>query len=88
MNRMIALIAAALLAVIAATVLVLAFSADTGTLGPDVAWIEPLFGTGGVIVGGLTLAAAFLLFGLAMGRWENPQSVGDAEDRHREGLRG
>ena len=41
-------------------------------LGPGMAWFEPYFRLGGIALGGLILAAAFLVVGFGVGRWRRP----------------
>ena len=88
MGRVVMLMGAVILGAIAAGFLALAFSAERTGLSPDMAWAEPYVGPGGMIVGGLALAAAFLLVGLGMGRWRHPRPVPDAGDRRHEGVQG
>jgi hypothetical protein len=41
-------------------------------LGPGWAWFEPYIRVGGVALGALILAAAFLVIGVGVGRWRRP----------------
>ena len=41
-------------------------------LGPGMEPFEPLFKFGGVALGGLILATAFLVIGVGVGRWRRP----------------
>ena len=88
MGRVVMLMAAVILGAMAAGFLALALSAERNGLSPDMAWAEPYVGPGGMIVGGLALAAAFLLVGLGMGRWRHPRPVPDARERRHEGVQG
>ena len=83
MGRVVMLMGAVILGAMAAGFLALALSAERTGLSPDMAWAEPYVGPGG-----LSLAAAFLLVGLGMGRWRHPRPVPDAGDRRHEGVQG
>ena len=41
-------------------------------LGPGMERFEPVFKFGGVALGGLILATAFLVIGVGVGRWRRP----------------
>lgn len=88
MGRFFALMVAVILGGLAIGGLALGITAERGGLGSDMAWAEPYVGTGGMVLGGLALAAAFLLIGLALGRWQHPRPVPDPRERHHHGVQG
>ena len=73
MNRILALFIGIALGGLAGVVLAVSILIDAGkVLGPGLAWFEPFFKLGGVALGGLILAAAFLVIGVGVGRWRRP----------------
>jgi hypothetical protein len=79
---MLAIAAGIGLGILAGIVLTMATSAnDTATLGADLSWLAPYIRVAGIFVGGLMLAAAMLVIGLAMGRWRHPTP--ETGDTHR-----
>lgn len=73
MGRIVAICVGVALGGLAGVVLATATLIDVVKfLGPGRAWFEPFFRLGGIAVGGLILAAAFLVVGVGVGRWRRP----------------
>jgi hypothetical protein len=73
LNRILAVVVGIALGGVAGVVLAMSSLVDAGKmLGPSLAWFEPYFRLGGVAIGGLILAAAFLVVGVGVGRWGRP----------------
>ncbi len=53
--------------------------ADQPMFGNDLRWFSPYARTAGILGGGLCLAGALLIIGLATGHWSHPRP---AEGRH------
>jgi hypothetical protein len=72
-SRTLAIMVAITLGGVAGVVLAVSSLIDARqVLGPSLAWFEPYFRLGGIALGGLILAAAFLVVGLGVGRWRRP----------------
>lgn len=73
MSRVLAIFIGIALGGLAGVVLAMSSLIEAGkVLGPGMAWFEPYFRLGGVALGGLILAAAFLVIGVGVGRWRRP----------------
>jgi hypothetical protein len=73
LSRILAIVAGIALGGVAGVVLAVSSLVDANhMLGPSLAWFEPYFRLGGVALGGLILAAAFLVVGFGVGRWRRP----------------
>ena len=73
MSRVLALLIGIALGALAGVVLALSGLIDAQKiLGPDRAWFEPYFRAGGVALGALILAAAFMVIAIGVGRWRRP----------------
>jgi hypothetical protein len=72
-SRFVAIVVGIALGGIAGVVLAMSSLVDADQmLGPNLAWFEPYLRLGGVALGGLILAAAFLVVGVGVGRWRRP----------------
>jgi hypothetical protein len=72
-SRVLAIFIGIALGGLAGVVLAMSSLIEAGkVLGPGMAWFEPYFRLGGVALGGLILAAAFLVIGVGVGRWRRP----------------
>jgi len=75
-NRSLAIFIGIVLGALAGVVLAMSILIDASrVLGPSLVWIEPYFRLGGVALGGLILAAAFLVIGIGVGRWGRPVTI-------------
>jgi hypothetical protein len=73
LSRIVAIVVAIALGGAAGVVLAMSSLIDVHKLlGPGLAWFEPYFRVGGLALGGLILAAAFLVVGFGFGRWRRP----------------
>ena len=71
--RVLAILIGIVLGAVAGVVLAMSSLVDASKfLGPGLAWSEPYFRVGGVALGALSLAAAFLVIGVGVGRWRRP----------------
>jgi hypothetical protein len=72
-SRVLAIFIGVALGGLAGVVLAVSSLIEAGkVLGPGMAWFEPYFRLAGVALGGLILAAAFLVVGVGVGRWRRP----------------
>lgn len=84
MNRPLAILLGVVLGGFAVALLALAIAAEPETLlGTDLAWFEPYFRVGGILVGGITLAASLTLIGIGLGHWRHPLPVGEGHQDDR-----
>jgi hypothetical protein len=73
LSRIVAIVVAIALGGAAGVVLAMSSLIDVHkVLGPRLVWFEPYFRLGGLALGGLILAAAFLVVGFGFGRWRRP----------------
>jgi hypothetical protein len=73
MMRVLAIAIGIVLGALAGVVLAMASLIDVSRhLGPGFARFEPFIRVGGVALGALILAAAFLVIGVGVGRWRRP----------------
>jgi hypothetical protein len=80
-SRILAVCIGVALGGLAGVVLATASLIDAGrVLGPGLAWFEPYFRLGGIALGGLILAVAFLVVAVGVGRWRRPVA---SHHRHR-----